>query len=357
MTRSPDQLPTVPGDYEPVEPAAKPNLGLLYATAGVGAAGGFVNAAVARTVPALRTSPLGKVLPGSLLQRGGDRLPASLEVPKVAHVVEGLVVGPEWHEKFCRVVHARPRSLAPGSSETAVFSGALHSVAFPVAMSVLTRQDFPLPVMGMVHLTNTVQHVLDVAAGEELTATAWTENLRSHRAGTVVDAVVTLARADGTVAWAGRSGYLAKGYTAAVAGEDARTGEDESTSSPLGAPFNAPQQTAQWSLRADTGRRYAGVSGDYNPIHLSGPSAKALGMKGAIAHGMYTASRALAATAVPAGVPFSWSVEFAAPVVLPATVAVSVHDDGRREHWESSRVTAWNRERNKPHLELVVEAL
>lgn len=357
MTRSPDQLPTVPGDYELVEPAAKPNLGLLYATAGASAAGGFVSAAAARAAPALRTSPLGKMLPGSLLHRGGDRLRASLEVPKVAHVVEGLVVDPEWHERLCRVVHATPRSLAPGSSETAVFSGALHSVAFPVAMSVLTRQDFPLPVMGMVHLTNTVQHVMDVAVGEELTATAWTENLRSHRAGTVVDAVVTLARTDGTVAWAGRSGYLAKGRTAAIAGEDARTGEDESTSSSLGAPFNAPQQTAQWSLRADTGRQYAGVSGDYNPIHLSGPSAKALGMKGAIAHGMYTASRALAATAVPAEVPFSWSVEFAAPVVLPATVAVSVHDDGRREHWESSRVIAWNRERNKPHLELVVEPL
>ncbi|MBD2762683.1 hypothetical protein IEE92_08995 [Kocuria sp. cx-116] len=357
MTRSPDQLPTVPEHYELVEPAAKPNLGLLYATAGVSAAGGVASDAAARALPALRKSPLGKVLPGSLLHRGGDRLRASLDLPRVAHVVEGLVVEPEWHEKFCRVVHARPRSLAPGSSETAVFSGALHSVAFPVAMSVLTRQDFPLPVMGMVHLTNTVQHVMDVAVGEELTATAWTENLRSHRAGTVVDAVVTLTRTDGTVAWAGRSGYLAKGLTAAIAGEDARTGEDEPISSSLGAPFNAPQQTAQWSLRADTGRQYAGVSGDYNPIHLSGASAKALGMKGAIAHGMYTASRALAATAVPAEVPFSWSVEFAAPVVLPATVSVSVHDHGRREHWESSRVIAWDPERNRPHLELAVEPL
>lgn len=357
MTRSPEQLPTVPGDYELVEPAAKPNLGLLYATAGASAAGGFAGDAAARALPALRKSPLGKVLPGSLLHRGGDRLRAALEVPRVAHVVEGLVVDPEWHEKFCRVVHATARPLTPGSSQTAVFSGALHSVAFPVAMSVLTRQDFPLPVLGMVHLTNTVQHVMDVAVGEELTATAWTENLRSHRAGTVVDAVVTLARTDGTLVWAGRSGYLAKGRTAAIAGEDARSGRDDSTPSSLGVPFNAPQQTAQWSLPADTGRQYAGVSGDYNPIHLSGPSAKALGMKGAIAHGMYTASRALAATAVPAGAVFSWSVEFAAPVLLPTTVTVAVHDDGRREHWKSSRVTAWNGERNKPHLELVVKPL
>ncbi|WHF24023.1 hypothetical protein QJS66_07365 [Kocuria rhizophila] len=36
----------------------------------------------------------------------------------------------------------------PGSAETAVFSGALHSLVFPVAMSVLTRKDFPLPAAG-----------------------------------------------------------------------------------------------------------------------------------------------------------------------------------------------------------------
>ena len=357
MTRSSEHLPTDPENYEQIQPANKPNLGLLYATAGATAAGGFASDAAARALPVLRKSPLGKVLPGAVLNRGGDRLRAALEVPEVAHVVEGLTVDPEWHEKFCRVVKATPRPLAPGSSEIAVFSGALHSLAFPVAMSVLTRQDFPLPVMGMVHLTNSVQHVMDVAVGEELTATAWTENLRSHRSGTVVDAVVTLTRADGTVVWAGRSGYLAKGQTGAIAGEGARTGEDESRDSALTVPFHTPQQTAQWSLKADTGRQYAAVSGDYNPIHLSGPSAKALGMKGAIAHGMYTASRALAATAVPSEVPFSWSVEFAAPVLLPATVAVSVHDDGRREHWGGSRVIAWNPKRNKPHLELVVEPM
>ena len=38
----------------------------------------------------------------------------------------------------------------------------------------------------------------------------------------------------------------------------------------------------------DTGRRYAAISGDYNPIHLSTISAKMFGFKTAIAHGMWT---------------------------------------------------------------------
>lgn len=352
MTSTNENLPSVPADYEQVQPSRKPTLGAMYASAGIDAAGGLASGAAARALPALRKSPLGKVLPKSLARRGAVPEDSPAELPRIAHVVDGLTVDAAWHEKFCDVVRAPVRSLTPGSSDITVFSGALHALAFPVAMSVLTRRDFPLPVMGMVHLTNTVQHVMDVAVGEELTATAWTENLRPHRAGTVLDAVVTLTRGDGTVVWAGRSGYLVKGrfLGASGAGEAARETEAR-------APFDPPQQTAQWSLAADTGRKYAAVSGDYNPIHLSATSAKALGMKAAIAHGMYTASRALAITGVPSEVPFTWSVEFAAPVVLPATVAVSVSDDGRCEHWNGSRVIAWDPKRGKPHLELQVRPL
>ena len=61
-----------------------------------------------------------------------------------------------------------------------------------------------------------------------------------------------------------------------------------------GAPFVPPTPTGRWTLAGDVGRRYAAVSGDRNPIHLSALSAKALGFPRAIAHGMYTASRALA---------------------------------------------------------------
>ena len=40
-------------------------------------------------------------------------------------------------------------------------------------------------------------------------------------------------------------------------------------------------------------RRYARVSGDYNPIHLSQVTAKLFGFKRAIAHGMWTAARVI----------------------------------------------------------------
>ena len=52
---------------------------------------------------------------------------------------------------------------------------------------------------------------------------------------------------------------------------------------------------ATFSAPADIGRRYGLVSGDMNPIHLSAPSAKLFGFRQAIAHGLWTKARALAA--------------------------------------------------------------
>lgn len=53
-------------------------------------------------------------------------------------------------------------------------------------------------------------------------------------------------------------------------------------------------------------------------------SARAFGFPRAIAHGMYTAARALAAVGPARGAAFTWTVDFAKPVLLPSTVTVQV---------------------------------
>src|SRR5699024_845465 len=75
---------------------------------------------------------------------------------------------------------------------------------------------------------------------------------------------------------------------------------------------------------ADTGRRYAEVSGDRNPIHMGSVPAKLFGFKRAIAHGMYTAARALSAAGTGGAEAFTWDVTFGKPVLLPGRVAFAV---------------------------------
>jgi acyl dehydratase len=66
--------------------------------------------------------------------------------------------------------------------------------------------------------------------------------------------------------------------------------------------------------------RYAGASGDFNPIHWSERTARGVGLPGVIAHGMYTmalAGRALDAWAGAAGTVIEFGVRFAKPVPVP----------------------------------------
>ncbi len=66
--------------------------------------------------------------------------------------------------------------------------------------------------------------------------------------------------------------------------------------------------------------RYAGASGDFNPIHWSNSAAAALGLPDVIAHGMLTMGTALRVVTDWAGDPSrvrSYSVRFTKPVVVP----------------------------------------
>jgi acyl dehydratase len=66
--------------------------------------------------------------------------------------------------------------------------------------------------------------------------------------------------------------------------------------------------------------RYAGASGDFNPIHWNDRTARSLGLPGVIAHGMYTMALAGQAVAEWVGDPAAvvdYGVRFTRPVVVP----------------------------------------
>ena len=88
--------------------------------------------------------------------------------------------------------------------------------------------------------------------------------------------------------------------------------------------------------------RYAGASGDFNPIHWNERVATGVGLPGVIAHGMLTmalAARAVTAWTGDAGALVEYTVRFGRPVVVPddedgAEVTVrgrvaALLDDGR----------------------------
>ncbi|MEU1938664.1 MaoC family dehydratase [Streptomyces coeruleorubidus] len=190
-----------------------------------------------------------------------------------------------------------------------------HVLGFPLAMRLMSGRDFPLPLLGLVHTSITITRHRAMPATGAYELTVHVEGLAPHRRGTEAT-VVTEVREGGDVVWESRSTYLARHRTRRPAGAPR-----EEVRKPLPA-------VAEWRLAEDVGRRYAAASGDRNPIHLHPLTARLFGFPRAIAHGMWTVARCLAAH----GTPDSCHVRarFRAPVLLPGTVTYTAQD-GRFE--------------------------
>jgi acyl dehydratase len=212
-----------------------------------------------------------------------------------------------------------------------------HVLAFSLAMELMAAGDFPFGMLGLVHVANAIEQLRPLDAGEPLDLRVWAENLATHPRGRTVD-IVAEASAGGEVAWRDRSTYLhrerAQG-TVPAAGAPA----------PAKARGTVPTASAEWRVPGDIGRRYAAVSGDRNPIHLHGVAARLLGQKTAIAHGMWTKARCLAALQGLLPGAYTVAVAFKLPVLLPAKVAfASWAEDAER------RFALHDARSGKPHL-------
>lgn len=80
-------------------------------------------------------------------------------------------------------------------------------------------------------------------------------------------------------------------------------------------------------ITRDTLVRYAGASGDFNPIHYNDVVAREAGLPGVIAHGMLTMGTAITGLLDVLGDPTAvrdYSVRFTSPIEVPATGAVTL---------------------------------
>lgn len=193
-------------------------------------------------------------------------------------------------------------------------------LAFPLHMELLTRGDFPVAAVGLVHISNRITQHRPLRLGERLALSVRPTPLAPHPRGRSFS-IVTEARVGDELPWEAESTMLRRG--GGGSGEQgAKREQGEARPEPL-----EPQAT--WRLPGDLGRRYAAVSGDRNPIHMSGLSARLFGFPRAIAHGMWTKARCLAALEHRLPPSFTAEVEFRKPILLPGSVSFAASDDLR----------------------------
>lgn len=186
-----------------------------------------------------------------------------------------------------------------------------HVMAFGLQVVLMTDPSFPVALPGLVHLANRITVHRGIAPSETLDLRVRAERFVAHRKGAQVD-LVAFANVGDELVWEGRSTYLARGAKAPAS-------EDPSSDIPEPEAPTGPA-TATWKVPDDTGRRYAAASGDVNPIHLYGLTAKAMGFPRAIAHGMWTAAHALASLQGRIPDALTYDVAFRKPLLLPSRV-------------------------------------
>ena len=228
---------------------------------------------------------------------------------------------------FCRVTeHTMLDTLPP------VYFNVL---AFPLHMALLTGDGFPFPVIGLVHIENKIEQLRQVHSAEPLGLSVSACNLRPHAKGRQFD-VVSEARVGDELVSTATSTYLRRGKSndSAAAADDAAV------------DYSALPTIAEWKLPGDLGRRYASVSGDRNPIHMHSLTAKAFGFPAAIAHGMWSKARALAAIDNKLPEAFTVHVAFKRPILLPSKVTFGV-----AERPDGLDFTIRNAKKGTPHLD------
>ena len=221
-----------------------------------------------------------------------------------------------------------------------------HVLAFPLQMAVMADGRFPFGAVGLVHVENRIAQRRPIAVGEELTLCVRPTKLQPHPKGQTFT-LQTIAMSGEEVVWDETSTMLRRGKPNPDAEFAVCRDIDDKTQTQPGGGLEGVPASAEWRLGGDLGRRYAAVSGDRNPIHMHALPAKLLGFPAAIAHGMWTKARCLAALESRLPDAFEAEVRFRKPIVLPARVEFASASGPGSEIDFSVR----DAKRNSPHLD------
>jgi acyl dehydratase len=246
---------------------------------------------------------------------GASRLPfvpgGGGEIPDVRLELDAVKADPRTVAAYTKVCGFTLRDTLPPTYP--------HVLAFPLHMALMSDGSFPFGAVGLVHIANRITQYRRIGIEEELSLRVEATKIAKHPKGRSFD-VVTEARVGRQIAWESTSTFLSRGKG------------DPGTASVEAFPIVAEDTpaSAEWTLPGDLGRRYGAVSGDRNPIHMHSLTAKPLGFPAAIAHGMWTKARALAALEPRLPDAFAVDVRFRRPILLPAKVAFATqaHQQG-----------------------------
>jgi len=245
-------------------------------------------------------------LPSSLIQyaqvvlsRKPMLAPEGSAIPDIHVVAQQVRINASHVRRYCEVCGVTPGATLPPAY--------LHVLAMPLHMRVFTHSLFPAKVLGLVHLRNVIRQWQAIPVESVVELRVRYNVLRETGSGQEYD-LITSASIAGQLAWEEVSTMLARRYVAGQRPVIERGVRDEA------------RLLCERTVDAETsiGRRYARVSGDYNPIHLFDRTAQWFAFKQKVVHGMWSLSRCIGlANGYLPEYPLVLDGQFKLPIYLP----------------------------------------
>ena len=251
--------------------------------------------------------------PRAVFGRRAALVPQGASVPRLEASVESV---------SARTRHvARYRQVCGFEDDRRLPIAFPHVLAMPLHIAMLTHPRFPVRLMGLIHVANEIHHVRALPEDGRYRARTWIEGHRDGDRGHEFDLFTEFDDSQGA-AWHEKSTLLAR---RAVSGGQAARSARQTLRYEKPLAGHTTTDTAI-DVARDVGRRYGWLSGDLNPIHLGDRGAKLFGFDRAVAHGMWSMARSLAALGAAAlAPPVRVHVDFKLPLFLPAATEL--------EHW------------------------
>ena len=240
---------------------------------------------------------------------------------------KGTPVLPDWQVRVraLRVDRARLNAYSalcglPESPELPILYPQV--LATPLFLNLMTRPGFPLPLLGLVHVRNDVEQQRPLRVDETFDLSIRIGEGREVKAGFEFDLIMEATPVESEPVWRATMTVIHRGPKQPSKGLSR-------SKAPSSVVDGRLSEYLALSAPEDTGRRYAAVSQDYNPIHLYALTAKLFGFKRAIGHGLWSAARCLALLQdrLP-GAPKAYSVQFKQPLLLPGRAALRYAVEG-----------------------------
>lgn len=263
-------------------------------------------------------------------------------MPRIERCLTAVTLVPEWLRQYCDCVGVSAEAL----QARGVPPLALQIAAGPLHLAIIADPVFPFRALGLVHLTQSVRQHRTIDPAARLDLLAYTTDARTEKRG-ISFGLVTEAREQGELVWRSEIRALSIQRARDPADRSEASTDDEYAS------FNCTGE-ARIAVPEHTGRHYARIAGDRNPIHQHALLARPFGFRRAIVHGTWTLARALASAGLPQSPAYELHARFRRPVELPSSITVCSYQGGEQGQ---RAVSVVNAESGKVHIAIdVLEA-